>query len=274
MAQLAIRGHATRGYEVIEILEMLGGKNKYNVDAIRGHHAYFIENGIISTLKINQIRPNQFIIFTLEEFLEKFPYKGGDKVLINDDVTDVYTITSMAWVGHCVAYKIRAFDGIDDVHNWFADEMKPYTEHIEETMEEKIESFEIVEGYCADEVKIEFDPSKYEMVEREEGYYVVKKQLPYPQTFEECCTVLGLTELGIIGGYRHGLLTQFRNLLICRDAYWKIAGEEMGLDKPWEPDWSNFNDGSYPTITKCNNRIIKTSIYTHDCILAFPTEEL
>lgn len=26
MAQLAIRGHATRGKEVIEILEMLGGK--------------------------------------------------------------------------------------------------------------------------------------------------------------------------------------------------------------------------------------------------------
>lgn len=28
MANLAIRGHATRGKEVIEILEMLGGENK------------------------------------------------------------------------------------------------------------------------------------------------------------------------------------------------------------------------------------------------------
>ena len=26
MAQLVIKGHVTRGYEVIEILEMLGGK--------------------------------------------------------------------------------------------------------------------------------------------------------------------------------------------------------------------------------------------------------
>jgi hypothetical protein len=48
----------------------------------------------------------------------------------------------------------------------------------------------------------------------------------------------------------------------------------MGLDKPWKPDWNGFSDGSYPTITKCNDRIVKTSIYTHDCILAFPTEEL
>lgn len=27
---LAIKGHPTRGKEVIEILEMLGGKNKFN----------------------------------------------------------------------------------------------------------------------------------------------------------------------------------------------------------------------------------------------------
>lgn len=63
-------------------------------------------------------------------------------------------------------------------------------------------------------------------------------------------------------------------LLVCRNAYWKIAGEEMGLDKPWKPDWSSFSEGSYPTITKCNGRIVKTSIYTHDCLLAFPTEEM
>ena len=27
---------------------------------------------------------------------------------------------------------------------------------------------------------------------------------------------------------------QFQVLLLCRDAYWKIAGEEMGLEKSWE----------------------------------------
>lgn len=33
MAQLAINGHATRGEEVIEILEMLGGSNPHNYSA-------------------------------------------------------------------------------------------------------------------------------------------------------------------------------------------------------------------------------------------------
>ena len=27
----------------------------------------------------------------------------------------------------------------------------------------------------------------------------------------------------------------------CRDAYWKIAGEEMELGKSWEPDYNDFN---------------------------------
>jgi hypothetical protein len=38
MAKLAIRGHATRGKEVIEILEMLGGKS-YTGLAYKGSYA-------------------------------------------------------------------------------------------------------------------------------------------------------------------------------------------------------------------------------------------
>ena len=34
MANLAIKGHATRGKEVIGILEMLGGKNSYDATGL------------------------------------------------------------------------------------------------------------------------------------------------------------------------------------------------------------------------------------------------
>ena len=73
------------------------------------------------------------------------------------------------------------------------------------------------------------------------------KKKEYPKTYEECCYVLGFenTELVFGDDYRDinppkeqwkrlGLINQFNKLLICRDAYWKIAGEEMGLGKPWE----------------------------------------
>ena len=75
-----------------------------------------------------------------------------------------------------------------------------------------------------------------------------KKKKEYPKTYEECCKVLGFenTEMVFEDDYRDinppkeqwkrlGLMNQLNKLLICRDAYWKIAGEEMGLGKPWEP---------------------------------------
>jgi hypothetical protein len=44
--KLAIKGHQTRGKEVIELLEMMGGNNKYLYDGSDGF-VYFIENFII-----------------------------------------------------------------------------------------------------------------------------------------------------------------------------------------------------------------------------------
>ena len=62
-------------------------------------------------------------------------------------------------------------------------------------------------------------------------------------------------------------------LLICRDAYWKIAGEQMGLEKPWEPDWKDCDENKYCIyITESE---IKTGMFRYDNqILAFPTKEL
>jgi len=76
-----------------------------------------------------------------------------------------------------------------------------------------------------------------------------KKKKEYPKSYEECCKVLNIPvrDLDILDNmldtteivYSKNLdrhLNSFRKLLICRDAYWKIAGEEMGLDGPWEID--------------------------------------
>ena len=46
---LAIKGHSTRGKEVIEVLEMLGGKNFYNWSGFGGY-AYYVGVGIISVV--------------------------------------------------------------------------------------------------------------------------------------------------------------------------------------------------------------------------------
>ena len=113
-----------------------------------------------------------------------------------------------------------------------------------------------------------------------------KKKKEYPKTYEECCYVLGFenTELVFEDDYRDinppkeqwkrlGLINQFNKLLICRDAYWKIAGEEMGLGKPWEPDWTKADERKY-CIVNTEGNITKWVQKTTNKILAFPTPEM
>lgn len=74
----------------------------------------------------------------------------------------------------------------------------------------------------------------YEIVVEDGRTFVQKKKPKYPTTYEECRKVLGIDEEMIVQGgwYRHGFIRNFYKLLICRDAYWKIAGN-------WKPDYDN-----------------------------------
>lgn len=126
--------------------------------------------------------------------------------------------------------------------------------------------------YGKDKVEIVTDDD-CEIVIENNKCFVVRKQSKYPSTYEECCKVLGVDSvINDNRGYRWELLCGLQELLICRDAYWKTAGEQMGLGKPWEPDWKNGL--SKCCITVCENRIVKSSLASANAILAFPTEEM
>ena len=100
-----------------------------------------------------------------------------------------------------------------------------------------------------------------------------KKEKGYPKTYKECCDVLGLNTMdNDAQGYKWELIIRFQELLIARDAYWKIAGEEMGLGKPWEPDWSIYEHKFCLGTDK--DRVIEECVTTGNRILAFPTKEM
>lgn len=110
--------------------------------------------------------------------------------------------------------------------------------------------------------------------------FVVRKQPSYPKDCEGCCKILGLEDSIIEGclGYEYKLLNVFQKLLMYRDAYWKIAGDEIGLGKPWEPD---YNEESYEqgspikyVIYYTGTHITKGQKCTPSYILAFPTPEM
>jgi len=106
-----------------------------------------------------------------------------------------------------------------------------------------------------------------------------KKKKEYPKTFLECCDVLNIGNLIERGvkGYKAELFDTLQKLLICRDAYWKIAGEDLGLGKPWEPDYDSGVD-KYGII--CMNGVVQESNPTTNWerhlnkVLDFPTPEM
>jgi len=119
-------------------------------------------------------------------------------------------------------------------------------------------------------------------IEVDEGeYYVVRRKPQYPKTYEECCDILQLEhtfELKDLTIDEEKLTDSFIRLKRCRDAYWKIAGEQMGLGKPWEPD---YNEESYEQGSPIKYVIYYTGTYitkgvkcTPSHILTFPTEEI
>ena len=103
---------------------------------------------------------------------------------------------------------------------------------------------------------------QFDMEVDEGEYYAVRRKPTYPKTYKECCEVLMgktdfqdfelvLTKLSTnqaqnsittFSSYPSPHITTINNfykLLICRDTYWLLAGKQIGLGEPWEPDWTN-----------------------------------
>lgn len=134
----------------------------------------------------------------------------------------------------------------------------------------KVAIISLKSDVCDDEVELNL--GDYEIKIRDNKTYAVKKRPKYPKTQGECCTVLFPDNFALgqvlISGYKSELLKKFGGLLICRNAYWKIAGEQLGLDKPWEPNWDNLST---------NHEFIKISkgCFTYSSrLLVFPTPEM
>lgn len=265
MAQIAIKGHPTRGKEVVEILEMLGGTQSENYLGNGIYWCYTIIDGEIDW----DYPSDKYKVFTLEEFLEKFPYKVGDKVLYTRGIGE---IVSMHWnpVGNEIVYDVKVDK---ETRQTTSDFLLRYKD--KQTMEEDTKIFI---GVVPTSKGNEIIPHKdYEIKQDGDKFYLVKKQPQYPKTYDECCKMLfpSSIELGkvLTSGYNCELLKKLGVLLICRDAYWKIAGEQMKLGKPWEPDWLDISTQKY-CIYYVGDEIKKQPMLEVHHFLAFPTKEM
>lgn len=281
MSMLAIKGHSTRGKEVIALLEMLGGNNKYHINITECNLLYTIREGddvIIGTY------PNSSIsqIYTLEQFLEKYPYKVGNKVnyvKYNDADPNVYTIQRMQWTGATIEYLLDSsgFSALTkDLQPYKEETIKEEEENFVECMRTAVQECLFGEEETIEEITIDI-PKGYEFAgidDNRQQVVFTKIQPEYPTTYEECCKIKQSDPNFYIDTHLYSnKLEALYKLLICRDAYWKLAGEQMGLGKPWEPDWSTENDIKY-VIEVYRNNVRKNSQGYFNIILAFPSAEM
>jgi hypothetical protein len=317
--ELGIKGHKTRGDEVVKILEMLGGKNCcYRLTGYNDKYFYYIsyEYKYICNSYIGPDEIKGYKIFSLEDFLEKFPYKIGDKVevLITENSLkvdcsggrshiEVAEIKSMIWnSGRCeIAYRLKDITGEfykDDIKGKVNDDEEPqidpsidYHKVVENELYEDIEKRKIeITMDTLFRAGIALEHLKECGCELPDGYHftdengnvidttkirLVKNTPSYPKTYKECCELLGCKSIIGFAGLddeEENLYGKFIALKRCRDAYWKIAGEELGLDKPWEPVWDESED--LYTIHTFNGEIKLSGTAHRNAILVFPIEEM
>lgn len=294
MAKLAIKGHSTRSKEIIELLEMMGGENKFeDISFIKPYHFLYVDDDYYTEIGWEFIGDDnnyeEFVIYTLEEFLEKYPYKIGDEVEFKSigDANLKSKIIYMEWCNSLnkVLYTTEDAQVISTEDIIETKSIPPYMDYdIKENKEKKINQMSLA-NCDLDEVEIVLG-DKFELKIREGKYYAIRKKILYPKTYEECCDILRIETNRTIEhdnclGYRNitlydiNLLTQlryFRKLLICRDAYWKIAGEQMGLGKPWVYDMSK-DEFSY-AISYQYGSIQKCEVRYRNHFLVFPTKEM
>lgn len=309
--KLAIKGHPTRGKEVIELLEMLGGNidkkilSTANVGDILNPHIYFFDsdssgNRIVWYYLLGlecDGRASEMMIFTLEEFEQKFPYKVGDKVTLDKFPCE---IKGMSWEYDDIIYYVK---GVDFSKGVYSKDLQPYKEETTKESANKaifegnVQSCDIMNDIIKNDMEEKGDkvkapnlvgedysgkrfgykiPNGYEFDCIKNNEIILKpKQPQYPTTFKECCEYLSLGEDGKLytKGYKASLIQDFQKLIICRNAYRKIAGEKMGLGKPWEPDWKDITQTKFVIFIQRGD-IRRTEYILENRILAFPTEEM
>ena len=393
--KLAIFGHETRSEEVINLLTMLGGRETFGLSCIYTDRFYYVSDEFIHWDYDDPIVENKFEVFTLEKFLEKFPFKVGDFVRIPEYESEV-RICKMKWTPFSdIEYLVYR----NDDEEWYtAYELLEYNDNPNKTRDCKkcglhfgsVKCFDkdcphntpksyavglkdgkviecgvnkenvmneikplfkdgdvvklkgcpdknlfwivmdvVKDGYIFnDGKKYSFDvqhhyektnikiismtketitptpdvtadvtdknncgiqcPDGYEFYDENGNLIGTKvmmrpKKPKYPKSYSDCCDILGFKNrnkseqqfLNSCDLYDAELMTKLSMLKVCRDAYWKIAGEKLELGKPWKPDWNWENTTKLKYgIRLYNDTITKMYLRNENAFLAFPTEEM
>ena len=238
-------------------------------------------NNIATTKTTNNIKPEDTYI----------KFKKGDKVLCKDGCPGIVETVYVKDDG--VSYGV-SFGGVD-FGVYRNSELTPMPEPKQPDYKELR-----LDPSDDDKLATEVTGKDYKLIPPD-GYIIgkvtnvnngiiveyVKKKPNLPTTYKDCCEILNIPELELVYNTDYSILNlsiyewkklnaynALHKLRVCRDAYWKIAGEQMGLNNSWEPDWEDFEQDKFCIRVENNEVIKRSSVTRYQRILAFPTEEM
>jgi hypothetical protein len=238
---IAIQGHPTRGKEVIQLLESLGGRNIGDCLGTRSDKYYYLDPCL--NISATSVRYNfkESEIFTLEEFEKEFPFKIGDIVLITGTKSP-NKIIALELCMNRLCYKLN--NGL----HYDSETLKPYKEMKEER-----------------NITLTLDKAKEwykkggELKEIALQAFTEKELNPLPRSWDEFCRKYEFSCLSI----------RYSNFPLKYDALFKLEQ----LRDCWRQGWIPKKHAPVYTIKFSVNEL-NVYYFNSRAFLSFPTEEM
>lgn len=284
MINIAIRGHESRGKEVIQILESLGGKNTHELcgngkDPV--YHYHIDSCGIIAFSSKYDLCNYKF--YTLEEFEKEFPFKIGDLCIyysgfLNEEI--IVKILGIAIENDCIMYEVGHKD-TTKAHTYIYKRrhtLKPYKEMKEErnitlTLNKAKEWYQ--KGGELKEVALQaFNKKELNPLPRSWGEFCINYSIQAGEAIIDEHTSQIRKYNGIVA---RGLIND-KNVCPSQksaEAHLAMIQLEQLRDcwrQGWKPDWNDDQQAKHCIIHSQEFKI--HILYTTRRFLSFPTIEI
>lgn len=247
--------------------------NDFTLEGTQTDGFYYISKDNNKIYHCWNTKTENVIVYTLEEFLEKYPYKVGDDVELCDRLC---TVKKVWWddLNDEILYMVQ---GKNFVVNCDMNSLQPYKEEPIECSDKRHKGNCTI-GYIQENGSRDMEliiPYNQEIVIENDKYILRDKKPKYPQNLDECLEVLERNNNNpfVVSSSMGIPILSFAQLIVAREAYWKIIGKEMGLDKSWEPDWKSEIEQKF-IITIDTDEVCSGQTIQCNTFLSFPTEEM
>ena len=269
--KIAIKGHESRGKEVIQILESLGGRNTFNYNGDFIRTAYFIGMDYSIYGFCTDSPKVGFKVYTLEEFEREFPFKIGDKVKY---ISSIGIIKEYCYINNEPAYKVKSAE-LGIIVTMPAEELKPYKK-----MERNI-------TLTLDKAK-EWYKKGGELKEIALQAFTEQELNPLPRSWEEFCEKYPVKKGECILETRDRISVVhcdttgnriYKNWIPSQksaEAHLAMIQLEQLRDcwrQGWEPDWSDAKQAKC-YICYYQGKFKISTLYETRRFLSFPTYEM